>query len=78
MTIKHYFDEPLIFEFTANVIDATNNADNTSNIILNETYFYPTGGGQSHDIGTLNGQAMIDVRKERETVIHVVEGDILA
>lgn len=47
MTIKRYFDEALIFTFTATVIEATLNDNGTSNIILDETYFYPEGGGQS-------------------------------
>jgi misacylated tRNA(Ala) deacylase len=51
-------------------------------IVLNQTAFYVTGGGQPHDVGTLvwdGGTAnVIDVRKDRDTgeVVHVLEGDI--
>ena len=51
-------------------------------IVLAETAFYVTGGGQPHDTGTLvwdGGTAkVIDVRKDRDTgdVVHVLEGDI--
>jgi misacylated tRNA(Ala) deacylase len=51
-------------------------------VVLAETVFYVTGGGQPHDTGTLTwdgGTArVIDVRKDRDTgeVVHVLEGDI--
>ena len=35
-------------------------------IALSESAFYPTSGGQSFDIGTLNGQAVLDVFKEEK------------
>jgi misacylated tRNA(Ala) deacylase len=51
-------------------------------VVLAETCFYVTGGGQPHDTGTLvwdGGTArVIDVRKDRETgdVVHVLEGNV--
>ena len=33
-------------------------------VALDRTAFYPTGGGQPHDTGTLGGLAVADVRKE--------------
>ena len=41
-------------------------------IALDRTYFYPTGGGQPHDTGTLAGLAVTDVRKEGSVVWHTV------
>jgi misacylated tRNA(Ala) deacylase len=47
-------------------------------IILDRTVFYPTGGGQPHDLGTLTwdgGAAqVVDVRKSGPQVIHALEG----
>jgi alanyl-tRNA synthetase len=76
VTNKRYFDKPLIYEFTAQVLEAQYQDDGTSNIILDQTYFYPSGGGQSHDRGLLGELRILDVRKENGTVIHVVEGEI--
>ncbi|MCF7866713.1 alanine--tRNA ligase [Candidatus Woesearchaeota archaeon] len=42
-------------------------------IILNETAFYPTSGGQIHDIGTINGKEVIDVIKQGNIVLHKVK-----
>lgn len=40
---------------------------------LGHTAFYPTSGGQPHDIGTLNGIAVVGVEdSETESVIHVL------
>ena len=40
--------------------------------------FYPTGGGQAHDTGTLGGRPVTDVRKEADEVWHRVPGHDLA
>ncbi len=46
-------------------------------LALDRTAFYPTGGGQPHDTGTLAGLAVTDVRKEGAAVWHVVgEGEL--
>ena len=39
-------------------------------VALDRTIFYPTGGGQPHDTGTLAGVAVVDVRKEGAVVWH--------
>lgn len=40
-------------------------------VILSETAFYPEGGGQPCDLGTLNGAAVLDVREKEGAVIHL-------
>lgn len=48
-------------------------------VILDRTAFYPTGGGQPHDVGTLvwdasSGASVVEVRKSGPLVVHRVEG----
>ncbi len=43
-------------------------------LVLDQTVFYPTGGGQPHDIGYINGYQVTDVRS-RDEIEHAVEGD---
>ena len=44
---------------------------------MDQTAFYPTGGGQPHDIGTLAGLLVSDARKEATVVWHTVaDGDL--
>lgn len=46
-------------------------------VVLDRTIFYPTGGGQAHDVGTLNqdGQAfeVYKVKKESGNIVHYVK-----
>ncbi|HEX4864484.1 MAG TPA: alanyl-tRNA editing protein [Acidimicrobiales bacterium] len=42
---------------------------------LDQTAFYPTGGGQPHDTGSIGGDPVTDVRKEGEDVWHTLGGE---
>ena len=57
-------------DFTATVVDRRDGA-----VALDRTAFYPTGGGQPHDTGSLAGLAVTDVRKEGDLVWHTLDGD---
>ncbi len=43
-------------------------------VALDRTAFYPTGGGQPHDIGTLGEWNVVGVRKDDEHIWHAVDG----
>jgi misacylated tRNA(Ala) deacylase len=49
-------------------------------LVLDRTAFYPTGGGQPHDLGSLSwdggSASVLEVRKEGGRVLHRVEGDL--
>ena len=40
-------------------------------VVLDRTIFYPTGGGQSCDLGTLDGVSVLDVRDRDGEVVHL-------
>ena len=44
-------------------------------LILDQTYFYPEGGGQEADHGTIGGFEVHDVQKVGASVFHFVRGD---
>ena len=50
---------------------AVNEVDDT-NVMLEDTIFYPTGGGQPHDRGSISGHTVTDVFGEG-TITHVLE-----
>ena len=56
-------------DFDAVVVDRRDDA-----VALDRTAFYPTGGGQPHDTGTLDGLTVTDVRKDGDLVWHSVDG----
>ncbi len=47
-------------------------------VIFDRTAFYPTGGGQPHDLGTLTwdggAASVVEVRKSGDAVVHRLEG----
>jgi misacylated tRNA(Ala) deacylase len=54
---------------------ATVTAVEGDSVVLDQTVFYPTGGGQPHDTGTLAGARVVDVRKDGGLVWHRLEGE---
>jgi len=72
MTELLYLRDAYLQAFTATVIDTRTGDDGAAAIALDRTAFYPTGGGQPHDVGELAGLAVVDVRKEGDVVWHSV------
>jgi misacylated tRNA(Ala) deacylase len=58
--------------------DGTVLAGRDDEVALDRTVFYPTGGGQPHDTGTLAGSGVVDVRKEGDLVWHRLDGPVPA
>lgn len=52
MTERIYYTEPALLEFTARVVACEPN-DGAHRVVLDRTAFYPTSGGQPHDVGVL-------------------------
>jgi len=74
-----YLNDPLTLDFDAHVIEKTPRPDGTVDVVLERTWFYPTGGGQSHDVGTLGERRVRDVFKnDAGQVIHRLDGDLSA
>jgi len=75
MTKRLYFEDPYRVEFDARVVDRITHEGNPA-VILDQTCFYPEGGGQPADKGTLAGIPVIHVLEQDERIIHVLEKDI--
>jgi alanyl-tRNA synthetase len=70
-----YYDDPTLVSFTASV-ERISEDENHTEVVLNRTAFYPEGGGQPADLGTINGTPVAHVRKEDGTVFHrLMPGD---
>jgi alanyl-tRNA synthetase len=79
-TPKLYFRDSSLLEFSATVIDAKA-SERGHCVVLDQTAFYPTGGGQPNDIGTLGQATVVDVfEDEAGTIYHLVEdaGSLIA
>lgn len=71
-TRKIYYEDSHLTTFTARVLACTP-AERGYEVVLDATAFYPEGGGQAADTGTLNGIRVLDTRERGETVVHLCE-----
>ena len=72
MTAKLFYQDPYITTFIAQKLMQSTD-DVGQYIVLDQTAFYPTGGGQPHDTGTLNGVNVIDVIEIDGEIRHYVD-----
>jgi len=70
MTKRLYFDDPYRTEFDAKVVRRLE-VDGQPGLILDETCFYPTAGGQCCDKGLLNDVPVVDVCDMDGEIVHV-------
>ncbi|WP_461866197.1 alanine--tRNA ligase [Thermococcus sp.] len=63
-----YYEDPMMKEFEAKVLKVIDDW-----IILDQTAFYPEGGGQPCDLGELNGVKVLDVQKVGKAILHRVD-----
>ena len=76
MTERLYYQDPDLWTFDATVVERRK-VDGHPAVVLDVTAFYPAGGGQPHDTGTLNGVAVIDVQVADDgEVVHVLDGTL--
>lgn len=64
-----YYEDPELVEFEGTVI-----AEIDGGIVLDQTAFYPEGGGQEWDLGMLDGRRVCRVIKIKTAIVHFLEG----
>jgi alanyl-tRNA synthetase len=80
MTERLYFGDSALRAFEARVASCVAAGDRFE-VALDATAFYPTGGGQPHDLGTLGGRAVLDVIDRSDAarpdhIVHVLDGPL--
>ena len=75
VTERLYYSDSHLIEFDARVVDVTDRVSGWTAVVLDRTAFYPTGGGQPSDTGTLNGARVVECIDDGDNgVLHVVQG----
>ncbi len=71
MTERLFYSDPYATEFDARVL-RTEDVDGGIALILDKTFFYPEGGGQPADSGSIEDAEVVDVQKRGGEILHVV------
>ncbi len=76
-TERLYYHDSRLLEFDATVIGVSERDDGQIAVILDRTAFYPTGGGQPTDTGTLGEARVVDcIDVESDGVLHMIQGSV--
>lgn len=70
----YYYQDSMMREFSADVV-RTGTDGLGGYVVLSNTAFYPTGGGQPHDTGWIGGHEVVNVEKVEEEIRHYIDGD---
>lgn len=74
-TDRLYYHDSRLLEFDARVISLSELDDGQIAVTLDRTAFYPTGGGQPTDTGTLGDARVVDcIDAEDDGLLHVIHG----
>ena len=74
---RRYYTDSYTSVFTARVVEATALEDGPA-VVLDETFFYPTSGGQPHDTGLLGSVPVreVRIRESDGAVLHRLAGPL--
>ena len=83
-THRLYYDDAYAQNFDATVLSCEPSSSVFSEsgpiaaweVLLDRTAFYPSGGGQPNDLGTLGGAGILDVRDVNDGILHIVDREI--
>ena len=75
MTERLYYEDSHLFDFTATVLKCERDGE-IWKTVLDRTAFFPEGGGQPGDQGTLGGVRVVDTHEKNGEVIHFCEAPL--
>jgi alanyl-tRNA synthetase len=77
MTVRKYYDDSYTRRFDARVVE-TGSREAGPSAVLDQTFFYPSSGGQPHDTGTLGPARVtsVTIREEDGAVVHQLDAPL--
>ena len=75
MTKRLYHQDSYLKEFKAKVLKKIK-IDNQPAVVLDETAFYPTSGGQPYDVGVIQDVPVVEVVEEGDEIIHILKEEL--
>lgn len=76
MTIKLYDQDSHCRAFSARVLTCQAAGEGRWQVTLDQTAFFPEGGGQPADQGTLGGSAVLDVQEAGDAILHTTDAPL--
>ena len=76
MNMYMYYKDAYKKEMKAKVVDCFTDEKGNIKLELDDTCFYPEGGGQPSDIGTINGIRVSYVEEKNDIIYHVVDSKL--
>ena len=75
MTEKLYYADSHLFRFQAKIL-ACEEKNGVWQVIADRTAFFPEGGGQPADVGTLGSVRVLDVHERENGIVHFCSGPL--
>src|ERR1700675_2481045 len=83
-THRLYYDDSYLENFDARVLACSpaepvrgaSGMQPAWEVLLDQTAFYPTSGGQPNDLGLLGEAVVLDVRDEEDGIVHIVDREV--
>ena len=77
MTKKLYYEDSHQDSCHATVLSCEwNEKKQCYEVVLDQTVFFPEGGGQYADTGVLGGVKVLDVQEKGDLIIHYTDGEL--
>ncbi|MDR0656619.1 MAG: alanyl-tRNA editing protein [Treponema sp.] len=74
-TERLYYEYFSVNPYNAEIREIRHIGEQEAALVLDRSIFYPEGGGQSADRGSIQGAALLDVREEGEEILHIVNAE---
>ena len=75
MTERLYYEDSYLKEFRAKILKKIK-IDNQPAVVLDETAFYPTSGGQPYDKGVIQDVPVVEVAEKGDEIIHILKKEL--
>lgn len=70
-----FYQDSYLKEYDTKVVSCVKEKD-LYKVILEETIFYPEGGGQSSDLGKIEDANVIQVKREKDEIVHYIDSTL--